>query len=504
MKAIILARVSSLDQEKNYSLDAQRDLIESYCQTHNLEPIQTFSFSESSTKGDRKKFHKMLDFAKKQKEPIAIVADKIDRFQRDFMEYAEVKQLINQGKIVLHFRADNLVITDKVTSLENFMYKLGVCTAGYYTDVLSENVRRGMNEKAKKGEWGHQAPIGYLNIHKPNGKPSIILDPEQAPLVKNLFEKYATGLYSLSQILKLARKTGVKTHYGKNLCIETLRRTISNPFYYGEMRWKNKLITHIYEPLISKNLYERCQNVLHGKVQSHIQKHHHLFQGLIRCPHCNRLIVTDVKKKKSGKIYNYLFCPVCKTRINENDAIKKIKRTISDLSKIKEEVYEQAFKSINNAIKSSYRLDEDTKTSLKQQISKKEGMLDRLITLYLDGNIQQEDYDRKNKEIKQEINDLKEKLSNFTSRSKNSMISLNLLIKIIKNAISLFESSNLDEKRAIIKFICSNLELDDKKLGISIRNPLPKMLGRGVRLNWCARRDSNPRPSASEADTLSS
>ena len=149
-------------------------------------------------------------------------------------------------------------------------------------------------------------------------------------------------------------------------------------------------------------------------------------------------------------------------------------------------------------------MDEDTKASLKQQISKKEGMLDRLINLFLDGNIQQEDYDRKNKALKQEINDLQEKLSNFTSRSKNSLISLNLLIQIMKNAVLLFESSNFDEKRAIIKFTCSNLELDEKKLEISIRNPLPQVLGEGDCLKWCARRDSNPRPSASEADTLSS
>ncbi|HIS70763.1 MAG TPA: recombinase family protein [Candidatus Enterousia intestinigallinarum] len=75
MKAVILARVSSREQENGMSIDAQLDNLNKYIQRNGLTLLKTFQITESSTKGDRKKFVEMLNFVKAQREKIAIVAD---------------------------------------------------------------------------------------------------------------------------------------------------------------------------------------------------------------------------------------------------------------------------------------------------------------------------------------------------------------------------------------------------------------------------------------------
>lgn len=70
MKAVILARVSSKEQEEGYSLDAQKDRLINYCNRNNLEVIKTFTIIESSTQGTRKNFNEMLNFCKNKNQPL--------------------------------------------------------------------------------------------------------------------------------------------------------------------------------------------------------------------------------------------------------------------------------------------------------------------------------------------------------------------------------------------------------------------------------------------------
>ena len=98
-KAILFARVSSREQEQGASIDAQIHNIEKYCERQGLSILsQRFVITESSTKGDRPTFVKMLNFAKSQSQPVAIVADCIDRIQRSFRESIELGDLCNAGK----------------------------------------------------------------------------------------------------------------------------------------------------------------------------------------------------------------------------------------------------------------------------------------------------------------------------------------------------------------------------------------------------------------------
>lgn len=99
MKAVILTRVSSKEQEDRLSLDAQNTRLTEYAKRKNLEVINSFQIVESSTKGDRKKFREVLEFCKKQKETIALLADAVDRVQRSFKESVILDDLVRQEKL---------------------------------------------------------------------------------------------------------------------------------------------------------------------------------------------------------------------------------------------------------------------------------------------------------------------------------------------------------------------------------------------------------------------
>lgn len=132
MKAVILARVSSREQEEGRSIEAQLENIRSYCTKNNLIIEKTFQITESSTKGDRKKFLEMMTYVKSKREKIVIVADCIDRVQRSFEESPELDKLRKTDKIEIHFIRENLKLNSESISNEIAMWDLGVFSAKMY------------------------------------------------------------------------------------------------------------------------------------------------------------------------------------------------------------------------------------------------------------------------------------------------------------------------------------------------------------------------------------
>ena len=109
MKAIILARVSSKEQQEGYSIQTQTELLTQYCLRKNFQILETFQIVESSTIGDRKDFKAMLKFAEDQSKTIALITSNVDRLQRSFREYSLIDGLIQNEKIEIHYVNENKI-----------------------------------------------------------------------------------------------------------------------------------------------------------------------------------------------------------------------------------------------------------------------------------------------------------------------------------------------------------------------------------------------------------
>lgn len=136
-------------QEEGLSLLAQSNRLQDYAERKGLEVIKTFEIVESSTHGERKQFMEMINFCKKQKETIAIVADTVDRVQRSFKESVLLDELMRKDKIELHFYREGMVLNSKSTSVDIMRWDFSVMGAKAYVLQLAENVRRSNEQKNK-------------------------------------------------------------------------------------------------------------------------------------------------------------------------------------------------------------------------------------------------------------------------------------------------------------------------------------------------------------------
>lgn len=116
----------------------------------------------------------------------------VDRVTRNFKDAVEVEDLRQNG-LEVHFVQDGFTISQNSTGNEMFMWEAKVFLAKQYLNRVREDAIRSRDYKIQNGEWTHRAPIGYLNTKDKNGKATIILDPDRAPLIRRLFVEYAKG-----------------------------------------------------------------------------------------------------------------------------------------------------------------------------------------------------------------------------------------------------------------------------------------------------------------------
>src|SRR5262249_48825632 len=214
---------------------------------------------------------------------------------------------LEQPDLDLHFVKENVVLSAGSRSSEKFVHGIRVLVAKNYVDNLAEETRKGMLEKAEQGIWPSYTPIGYRNVVGPDGKKIIEPDPEMAPLITGVFEWYATGRYTLREVMRMARVAGLRFPRSRNTVTSTtIHHILHNRIYTGDFDWKGKTYRGIHEPLVSRELWERVQQVLEQRLagRGRKAKHNFAFSRLIKCGHCGCLLVGQIQRGR----YVYYHC----------------------------------------------------------------------------------------------------------------------------------------------------------------------------------------------------
>jgi site-specific DNA recombinase len=229
--AVIYARVSTPDQEREgFSIPAQLELLRSYAGANGFAIGREFVDVETAKAAGRTGFGEMIAYLKANPSCRAILVEKTDRLYRNLRDWVTIDEI----GINVHFVKESVVLTQDSRSHEKFMHGIKVLMAKNYIDNLSEEVRKGLHQKAREGMWPTVAPIGYLNVLGAGGKKTIVLDPALAPAVRRLFERYATGRYALKEIAKLARADGlVYRKSGASIPTSTVHRILRKQVYSG-------------------------------------------------------------------------------------------------------------------------------------------------------------------------------------------------------------------------------------------------------------------------------
>lgn len=487
-KAVILTRVSSKEQEEGYSIDAQKHRLSNYCERRNLTVLKTFELIESSTSGDRKQFMAMLKFVRSLREPIAIVADKVDRVQRSFREYPLLDALIQDGRIELHFNTENYVIHKNSMSQERLMWSMGVIMAQSYVDSLRDNVKRSIDHKIRQGEWIALAPLGYLNVKDERGRGDVVIDPDRGLLVRRMFETFATGIYTLSELRHQTISWGLRNRHGlkASLTKSQIHQMITNPFYYGRMTIKGVGHNHRYTPLINKDLFEKCQAVLQGwhKKPFKWAGKEYVFRGMLTCINTGRVVTADTKKKTyaSGETaqWTYLRCgnPIDPTKtiwVREDAVLSQVEDVLKALY-IPPETLSKVLAYIRETDQVERAFVRRQMGELQRQQTMIQNRLDTLMDYLLDGTIDRSDFEMQKSRLREqqkEVDQLIVANREGDDSFKNALISL---VSLSAKTHELFVASTVEQKRRLLNHVFANLSLNGVTLCYSLRKPFDQFI----------------------------
>ncbi len=323
-KAITISRVSTQDQAADHrsSLPAQVRDNRKYCKDMGLEIIAEFSFDESASKDKRKKFGKARKMVEESEECLAVVVDRVDRFQRSFRESVEFEELRKAGKVELHFNRQGLIVHRNSNAMELMSWDFFVMMAKGYVLTLSDNVKKGIKENLAKGKVPGYVPTGYKNVTVDIGDNTFIkkveLDVERAPFIKKIFQIYGTGKYSLNGVAKIMEKSGftikqkrvrngddrLEKREAREAHKTDILNILKNPFYYGHFWWpdpenkKEKLLydnKDSYPALIDKKLFLKVQAILkkNNKRIGGFEKKALKFRSLLECQFCGSIMTGE-------------------------------------------------------------------------------------------------------------------------------------------------------------------------------------------------------------------
>ena len=454
MKYFLYARKSTDDNgHQLLSIDAQLAELRKFAKQRHLRVVAELVESQTARKPGRPVFGAMMDDIEAGKAE-GIIAWHPDRLARNSVEGGRIIYALDTGVLqALEFPT----FWFENTPQGRFMLNIGFGQAKYVVDSLSQNVRRGLREKLRRGEFPGWAPVGYVNDHRSH---SIIPHERKAPLVRRAFETYATGLYTAAELRRRITDWGLTSHSGKPIALSKIPVMLANPFYMGLFRYKGEIHEGVHEAIVSKQLFDRVQEVMRDRKRGKYRKEaRRPFRGLLTCAECGAAITSE---KQKG--HHYYRCTGKKGPCSQNRYIREellaeqLRVAVSRIA-ISDEWHAAMHEQID--LWREEALDESRATldRLRKELAEADEKLERLLDLLVDGTLTRDEYAlRKEKYVTAKAN-LKDRIAQTEAKGADWLEPLETFVNRCKQAERVAFSENLEELKEFLQLIGSNLVL---------------------------------------------
>ena len=232
----------STDDQTEYSPDAQLKALKQYAKQNNILLTKEHIFIDEGISGrkadKRPAFQLMIATAKSKPKPFdVILVHKFDRFARSREDSVVYKSLLKREADIKVVSITESIENDKFSVILESMLE---AMAEYYSLNLSEEVKKGMTEKAHRGEYQSTPPFGYTMENK-----KLVIVPEEAEIVRFIFEKFASKEMGMRTLAVYINDLGIKSKRGNGFENRTVDYILNNPVCY------NKFAVKARQPAVS-------------------------------------------------------------------------------------------------------------------------------------------------------------------------------------------------------------------------------------------------------------
>jgi site-specific DNA recombinase len=305
MRAVAYIRVSDASQVEGHSLDAQERLFHQLCEQREWEPVRVYREEGRSAKSDaiarRPVFRQLLEDAEAHAFDVVVVHT-LDRWARNLRVSLETQGMLARAGVVLVSITEQI---DHTTPEGRFMMQMLGGLAELYSGTLAKHVQKGVSERVRQGRHLGGVPFGYrpcsLEGCEPEHPGGVHIIPNEAEAVRELFRRYAAGSTTCVQLAGWLNGQGHRTlnrhrfgaeeAEGRFFTNASVRGILHNPFYAGQVKHKAEVHEGAHEPVLSFELFEQvgamlARNAGRSRTLAPKPARTYLLKGLVRCAHC--------------------------------------------------------------------------------------------------------------------------------------------------------------------------------------------------------------------------
>jgi len=477
-QAVLYARVSSHDQEKKgFSLPEQQRSLREYATQRGFTVLREFVQDESARKPGRSGFDEMVAFLRSHP-GCCVLVEEHDRLYRNFTDMVTLDDM----GVELHFVREGVVISKDSHSSEKFAHTIKVAMAKNYIDQLREKIRRGMDGKARSGRPPGPVAVGYMSVTGPSGKKEWVPDPVRAPLITKLFERWASGNYSILDLTKWAQQAGLRSKRGTVLLKSRIYYILCNEAYAGRFEWDGKMYEGTYKTLVTRELWDRAQAVLERRSEGHVRKvrrHDHAFGGLVTCGHCGCSFVGEIKK---GRLtyYHCTFnrgeCPSKRQPWVREEVLEAQFGDALKMLVIDEEIVSWMAQALRESHLDEKRFHDEAVSRLQADANRLETRLHALYDDKLDGRITAGFHDEKATKLKADLSRVEGDIAKHKRADRSYLEEGARLLELVQDAHRLYVKQKPAEKRRLLEYLHSNATWKDGELHVTFKQPFDRLV----------------------------
>jgi len=300
---------------------------------------------------------------------------------------------------------------------------------------------------------------------------TIELDEQRVSIIREMFELYVSGEYSIRGLQAYITKQGLTSRKGNPVMRSSVAEMLKNPFYYGDFIWAGKQYHGKHPPIIDRALFDRVQAVISNKNRTRDSVLGFVYTGLLKCAECGYSITAEIKKGR----YIYYHCTFDKGKCGG--------------SYVREEELERQFCGILRQFEFSQvvfdwtqealRLSQGEKAEfhnkaiekLNAQYLKLQNRIDQMYLDKLDGEIEEAFYKRHVSQWREEQDHIQEQIRQHQKADENYIEQGIKLIEIARNAYEFFMSKSKPERAELIRFILPDSQLNNGKIEPTFKPP---------------------------------